>query len=456
MRDIWCCLLLFVAAIQVPALAGDIPGLPTSTPPFVDHDLWLSFSNDFLGRGGSVDDFRTQQLIVAADIGQKWTALLDHSVLTLTDPLYEGRIDQLSGTLGYKFIEEIDEGTTNTLTAGIGFRSVGDFAGERIQNGFHRLIGSDIENLPYSDVDDTYLTAWIDAERYGLLHQAENGWRLGYWLRGRALATSDGQWDGSLSLMGVASKRDLDIWAGLRQDWRKGYGETVQRATAAAEEDLAFTIGIRFGSLVLETVQQFENDASFGQLRLLASESRAGRGRLPEPKIGLELGFQLPDVHIHLAARARSNLITGPGSSWSESIIVSLDAGEPQHEDNTSVFVESTQVGVGIEWARLLSERSDWLSGYGSVAAGWRSERLVGDGPLLGRQSESVKRGVLILGAGLRFHASALGERWRYRIQTGLTAWLPWRSAQLTLANSDFPVQEAGVALSLGVTFDFD
>ena len=444
--------LLLLAAFPVIASAGEIPGLPSSLPPFIDSEFTISFSNDFLGRGGSVDDFRTQQIILSADLGERWVAGLDHSVLTLTDPLFPGRVDQLSGSLGYRFVD----GATNKLSAGLGFRSSGDFAGERMQNGFHRLIGSDVEDLPYSNIDETHLTAWVDAERYKLLHESRSGWRLGYWLRAASLVTSDGQWDSSLAATGVASKEGLDVWAGLRQDWRSGYDESVQRATAAAEEDLAVVIGVRFGSLVLETVQQLDNDASYGQLRLLSSESAARVGTGDAPRIGLELGFQLPDVHLHLAARFRSGLLVSPGSVWKESMIVSADLGEPQHEDDASVYVDSTQLGIGLEWERLISERSNWLSAYGSVGAGWRSEKLIGDGALAGLQSSAVERGVLLLAAGLRLHASAFGERARYRIQMGLFGWFPAGDARLTLGALDLQVQRRVLGFSLGVTFDFD
>ena len=90
------------------------------------------------------------------------------------------------------------------------------------------------------------------------------------------------------------------------------------------------------------------------------------------------------------------------------------------------------------------------------MALGWRREQLIGDLALVGQKSGSADSGVLILGTGLRFHASALGERWRYRIQTGISAWLPFNEARLTLNTMDLPVLQAAIGLSLGVTFDFD
>ncbi len=75
--------LLFLIILYGPALAGEIPGLPAGLPPFIERDLELNFGNDFLGRGASTDDFRTQQTILMARFGERWMALVDHSILTL-------------------------------------------------------------------------------------------------------------------------------------------------------------------------------------------------------------------------------------------------------------------------------------------------------------------------------------------------------------------------------------
>ena len=73
----WRCILLLAACAAAPAGAGEIPGIRPQLPPFLARDLELVFSNDFLGRGGSVDDFRTQQIIISAEISDRWIALLE-------------------------------------------------------------------------------------------------------------------------------------------------------------------------------------------------------------------------------------------------------------------------------------------------------------------------------------------------------------------------------------------
>ncbi|MEO0998931.1 MAG: hypothetical protein AAFX58_15585, partial [Pseudomonadota bacterium] len=44
--------------------AGEIAGLPANAPASTDGGFTFGFYNDFLGRGGRNDDFRTQQLIL--------------------------------------------------------------------------------------------------------------------------------------------------------------------------------------------------------------------------------------------------------------------------------------------------------------------------------------------------------------------------------------------------------
>lgn len=454
----WFCLAILV---QTQSIAGEIPGLPASMPPYIERSLELSLSNDFLGRGGSSDDFRTQQIILTAKPTPRWTLLLDHSVLTLRDPVNPGRIDQLSGTLGYDLLRRSESDRNGRLSVGIGFRSTGEFAGERIQNGFHRLIDSQIRVLPYTGTERTDVTAWFDTEYYAVMREPREGamfgdWRFGSWLRASSLVTSDGQLDSSASLFAVANRRAIDLWFGLRRDWRNGYSDPVVRETAAEEDDLAIALGLRIGPVVFETVQQFNNNSSYGQLRLVSSGEKRNSSSIQPPGLGIEVGLLLPDVLLHLAGRAHTTLFTAGASPWRESAFVSINIGEPQHPDNNLVFVRSAQLGIGLEWERVISERSNWLSTYGSIGAGWRYEKLIGDGALTGEKSPSIDRAVLLLGTGLRFDAAMLGARWNYRIQLGLSGWIPASDATVQIGAMTLPVQEPAINASLGMTFDFN
>jgi hypothetical protein len=439
------------------ALAGEIAGVPSELPPYLDRPAEINFSNDFLGRGGAVDDFRTQQVILSAPVGDKWLVTLDHSTMTLSETSSPGRLDQMSVSLGYRLLETSTADTITRLAVGGGLRSMGDFGGQRLQNGFHRLIDSNVEFLPYTGDTGTDATAWVDVNHYRLLRGSVAGsddWRLGYWLRGTSLASTGGQWDSAAGIYGTLSHDVFDAWVGLRRDWRSGYEVNVLRQTAAAEDDLAVVVGVRWGPVVLETVQQLHNDASYGQIRLIAMERGAYRLSDEPVRLAVETGFLLPDIAYHLGFRLSNPRIAGAGNHWRRSVILLTSYGQPQYEDDASLYLDTTQLGAGVEWERSLSGNGPWTSVYGSVGGGVRRERLVGDGPRAGQESGSVSRGVVMLGLGLRVHAATMGKRWRYRLQLGLNASLPVDDASLGLGSETFRVQQPHVEILLGMSFD--
>jgi hypothetical protein len=454
-------IILLASLSTVDVRAGEIAGMPTQAPPFLERDFEINLSNDFLGRGGSVDDFRTQQIIVTARLGDDWLALVDHSILTVGSGTEQGRLDQLSASLGYQLIAEHETGRVNRLTVGAGLRGSGDYSGARMQNGFHRLVGSDVETMPYVDTKRTDATLWVDAEIYRSFHESRErglfgGWRSGYWLRGGALVTSDGQSDGMLGAYAITSRNSIDLWLGVRRDWRQGYDrDFVQSVTAAAESDLGVVVGARFGAFLLETVQQPNGDASYGQLKFVSAGQKPFPAAAGWPKAALDVGFLLPNVHVQLAARYRSNFFIDDDSSWRQSVLLETRYGEPQFEDNTSVFVRSLQVAAGLEMERVLSIDLPWMSLYGSLSAGYRSEQLLGDNVLAGQRSSTIGRAVFGAGTGLRFNAAALGAAWSYRLQLGLTAWFPTSDSEVALAGGSYRIQKPALAILLGMTFEY-
>lgn len=448
--------LVIIILMTAPVKAGEIAGLPPALLPLIDRDFALNFSNDFIGRGGSVDDFRTQQIIVTANINDRWLAVLDHSSLTLTNPAVSGRIDQLSGSLGYHLIDNTTANSVDRLTVGGGFRSVGEFAGEQMQNGFHRLTGSNIESLSYVDTSTTDATGWFEAQRYRQFRTFDS-WSGGYWLRAGSHLTTDGQWDSAAGAFAVASRSTVGLWLGIRHDWRSGYNvDNVQTETARAEADTAVVIGVRFGALVLETVQQLNNDASYGQLGLVSSGFRSSNGNVDIPRVGLEFNFLVPDVHVQLVGKVRTNLFSGKESAWQESALLDLRYGEPQYDNDESLFIRSQQVTVGMEWERKLTEDVNWLSLFVLVGAGWRGEQLRRSNTMANEQTGTVASAVVTVGAGLRFFAATLGQRWSYRIQLGLNVWAPLGDASVQLAGERFSLQDPAIGIVLGMTFDHD
>ena len=441
--------------LTLTAVAGEIAGLPANTPPILQQPLEVSFSNDFLGRGGSTDDFRTQQFIVSGTIGDRWEFTADHSILTLTKVDEPARIDQLSASLGFRFLDSESETTVQRLTAGLGVRSYGDFGGERMQNGFHQLVGSSVEIAAYTELDRTDATAWIDAQRYSLLKgSAESAdWRWGYWLRGSALSTSDGQFDAAVGAYAVAGRSSIDFWFGLRQDWRSGYEQPVLAETAAAEEDLAAVIGFRWGPLILETVQQFNNAASYGQLRLLAMGFDADRVGAEQSRFAFDAAFAMPDVYLNLVGRWRADWLNRSNPTWQRSLFVMGGYGEPQHEDDPMIYRDTVQAGAGIEWERRLGIGGGVTSAYFRAGAGWRQEQIFGDDERAGEESETVSRGVALGDAGLRFDAGELFAGYNLRILLGLSAVVPFSDARVDMAGETFDVQQPTLGITLGVSF---
>ena len=100
-----CLSALFLSAF---ALAGEIPGLPVANLPDVPRRAQVTLGNDVLAGGGTLlDDYRTQQLILDLRIAERWSAAIDHSVMTYEEPGFQqdwGRLDQLSASFGYDFL----------------------------------------------------------------------------------------------------------------------------------------------------------------------------------------------------------------------------------------------------------------------------------------------------------------------------------------------------------------
>jgi hypothetical protein len=456
-RRVLACFFLAIAAMSLrPASAGEIAGAPPALLPTVDRDFSFNFSNDFFGRGGSVDDYRTQQFIISAKLSDKWSAYLDHSILTLTETPTSARVDQLSASIGYSLVDRVFESAADQLTVGGGLRSAGEFSGERMQNGFHRLIGSDIDSLPYVDAAATAVTAWVDGSRYRDFAKI-GPWSVAYWLRATALGTSSGEWDSSISALAVVSRSWADIWLGLRHDWRSGYdADIVQIETAAAEEDTAVVFGVRFGAFMFETAQQLHNDASYGQIVLVSSGVRAENKYVEAPRIGLDFAFVLPDVELKLVGKMLSNLLINKNSRWRESAFLDVRYGQPQFENDDSLFVDVFQIGAGLEYELPVAPGVNWLSYYVSLGAGWRDEQLIRETAGMSEKSDSVGRAVVTGDLGLRFFAASMGDSWNYRLQLGVSAMAPLASKDVQIGIEKFTLQKSSLGILLGMSFDYE
>jgi hypothetical protein len=451
-----------VGATFSPAAAGEISGLPPHSPPTVRPDYYLFLGNDFLVTGTD-DDFRTQQFSATARFKDRWVAVLDQSIFTNDEALLApaARIDTMTLSLGYDVIQDITASRKSIVTAGLGVRATGNFAGSRIQNGIHRLIESDTSDLSYTTTRQTDVSIWGLAEHYGMLRSAKNTgrldtWDLGYSVRAGAFVTADGQIDAVAGAYGVASRTNFDIWLGLRHDWRSGYAfDSVLHAAANQEEALAVAWGVQMGSLVLESVHRMDSTASYGQLSFISAPETRKETLSGDDKVDVQLGLHMPDVLFQIAGRLHYKLLVPESSVWRESYLIDIRAGQPQYGNDVSRFVETFQATVGVEWSRAVTDNYDWLRFYGNVSGGWRSEQLLGRATLLGEESTAIDRGVLVVGMGLEIDATRFGTHWRHSLRFGVTGWKPSSAADVSVGGAPSTIQEPGVSLVLAWTIDY-
>jgi hypothetical protein len=455
-----------LALISPPALGGEMAGAPPLSLPSIQPRAELLLSNDAFGRGGEVDDFRTQQLMFSAAVAGRWRLTLDHSVLTLEEQsgLAQGRLDQLSGSLSFELLDRHDRSQRTKVSLGGGFRAYGELQGERIQNGVHRLFDSSIVDVPYVATQRTDLIAWIRGEHLGELRtlglpQWLGGtWETGYWVHGTTLASTDGQWDSVAGALLTAHKGGFETWVGLRGDWRSGYDrDPVQRFTAENETGLYLTVGLRMGPLLVETNQGFADDAAFGRISLVSGLGPGLAEHHGVPGIGMAFTGSIPDVLAGFQLRADlcGWLNCSQRHRWSA--VGDYRFGEPPDGKTVNRFVETRQISAGLEGQFRAAPWPEWIHVYGFAGLGQRQERLIGDGALAGTRSASVGRLAAVGEVGLRL-AAVRTERWSMALAFGLTGWLPVSDGHVSFDGQPRRVQDPGIAMVLGATggFAFD
>ncbi|MCP4406731.1 MAG: hypothetical protein GY807_03045 [Gammaproteobacteria bacterium] len=434
----WVSALLLVLLLKLPfsdLQAGEIPAVPPRLPPMMMSKLQLDWGNDFLGRFGRSDDFRTQQVSLFIRLADRWSLTADHSTLTYRgsnrfdpDPVgTEGRLDQLSGSLGYLLHRSRDSASQLDISSGLGFRASGNIAGDRIQNGFHQLIDSGLVNLPYVDTERVDGLIWLRGNFQYLESRATpnwlrwvgTGWQGGYWLYATTLATTDTQWDGAVNASGLVVNGPWKLWLGLRTDWREGYErDVVQTATATAtatsEEGVSLSLGVAFGPVIVETTQSLGDGHSAGRIVFNASPAAGVSLSDKHRGVGVQLGILIPEVYFDFQGRwllreLNSSSILG-GQLYS---IFNIRYGEPPAGDLATVFVSTTQLTLGGEWQTQINDGgAPWIKPYFALGLGWRREQVIGGEELQGLKSDAVDRAVIATDTGLRFDVAGNRRSW--------------------------------------------
>ncbi len=129
--------------------------------------------------------------------------------------------------------------------------------------------------------------------------------------------------------------------------------------------------------------------------------------------------------------------------------------GKPGIGNATDRYVQTLQLGGGLEAEQALAFLPSWLSTYGWAGGGWRREEVHGDEPLGGQSSEAIDRLVAIAEVGLRATTLASNERWALRLQMGLSGWLPFGSKEVAFAGDTETLQRPGLGLLLSGLIEF-
>ncbi len=454
---------IFLLFCSTRLYAGDIPGIPIVQPPGLHEDFQIQLSNDFFSLLANADDFRTQQISLSAKLSDKWLFIFDQSLLTLRGAQYdqpdpigtEGRLDQLSVSLAYQFYHQQHKSNIDQLLIGTGLRSYGNFDGARIQNGVHRMLNNDLVNLPYVDTERTDVVIWLRASKQHYFtsenKEVNSSLRLGYWLDGSALFTTDVQFDATLGAYGLLKLFDIDFWYGLRGDWREGYDrDIVQQSVAEHERGVSLALGFAYGSLRLETIGGVgDNDNSFGRLVLTASNDPGTDKSISGPTIAYQFGLLSPEVAIQNQLRWSPQESNKPYRvAW----VFDYRYGTASTNDTATQFNISQQYVLGVDVSLASKSSADWLQPYFMIGAGYRSEYLEGQGVLASEQSNKVSSPVLVGDLGLRLYMAGKPNKWQLQFQLGLTGWVPLQSEQVDFNNQRVEVLKTDTSWTSGVS----
>lgn len=163
----------------------------------------------------------------------------------------------------------------------------------------------------------------------------------------------------------------------------------------------------RVGPLIIETQQNFDGEAAFGHFSLVSSGESVRETSSNASDFGLQYGLTVPDVYLSLQGRWNICEQWRCRNHSRRTAIIDVRYGKPATGDNVNQFVNTMQVGVELEFEKVLHPSFDWLTSYAAFGVGWRREQLTGKGVLSGQQSDSVDRVGLIGDAGFRFGTSA-------------------------------------------------
>jgi len=461
-------LFLILMVLAVRGHTGDIAGAPAIMPPESLGNFSFLWSNDFFGRGGAEDDYRTQQFGLQSKVSPRWGLVIDYSILTASEnnpvlPGYTGRLDQLSLSLMYELFRiQVDANELALIEAGAGVRAYGDFGGSRIQNSLHRLINNGTNSAHYMDTATNLGIFWLKGDYQKLyplpfIDDTNNSWRAGYWLDATGLISTERQWDAALSANAVVHNQTMRLWLGVRQDWRENYTlDFVQHATALSESGTSLVFGVGSGPVLFETTQGLEDKSSYGRFVFTAVETEyASSGYAVKADNAILLNMLFPDVELELQYRKAlpyQSEILGQPRTW---LVIGMHYGKPAYETSLDIYNAIQQVALGVEFEWRQQQYYQWAWPYLVLLVGQRTEQLKADaGPAAGLESEKVSSVITELGAGFRFGLYP-GREWQLLFQAGLLGYYPFTSQVVVFDQTQVELLQPDLAVNLGFSFNF-
>lgn len=438
------------------ALTAAVAGAPEPSPAGVLPAGSASSLNDIFGNGlGNGDDFRTAGVGGHARLGR---LVLAADAAMLTDRARRTRSDELVLTAGWVLGPLAPRlGWQAGAWAGGGLRVDGDLAGERVQNGLHRRIGSAEVHLPYDGdgrprplAAGSATAGWLGEAGFGLTGwwgvQAVSAWQ---WTPGRELIATAGP---RLALVG----HEGSFWLGASYRLHDGEaGSAAAAATAAHEEgwwiESGTTVapGGRWGWQV-RTGLNPETRAALGSIGLVVEPGGSPGGRR-------ELAVE-HDLAIYGGGGFGVQVRWQP-DAWSDTRVpavvldyrfgtepdgrLRLEQGFDAAPDTADL--RHDQWTLGWEESYLTPDWSGWrFAPFAQAAAGVRQEGVMPDGngarSARGRAVAPVLRGA--------FGARAL---WAEAVGAGfsLDGWLPAWDERLRVGDGTIVLNDPGWAWGL-------
>jgi hypothetical protein len=448
----WSPVLVLALGFAAPVCAA-IAGVPEEPRPGTLPGAWLAWSNDSFGgeMGQNTDDFRTNAMSGGVRLGTRWVAAFDYSMLThLEVPGAERRCDELTASLGYR--HDFMELPRAWLAVGAGVRIAGDLGGEGVQNAWHQVWDYEEVRVPYEDGGSAGIAyvagGWACVPDLALTEVLER--RLGIHVSGAALATSDGEYQGALSLQLALTGRDAAFWIGMREQLNGGDNLSAVAAAVATHEDGTWLVfGTSAGAWSFDGGVDVHTQATVGRVGFLW---RRGTGAAPtqvaeiEGILGLYEGYALG-----LQYRWRPHWLDDL-SGGRAAMMLDYRFGQYPGVDwyGNNVVVRQPLIGIDLAWA---APRAGFqLLPFIYAGAGVRQEEVETTLPGARFPKDDAVRAVLQGGIGLRCCWGALpaGERTaRYGVSLVYDVWQPLGDATVSNGFETGTYQESGSAAGL-------